>query len=302
METTYFALATKGNFNMSLRHFFKVNEVVEELDRKKNLADLINAQLANGEVSQDQVLPIVGAVIKDKYNYSFDSYNVPDTIKEFDKIVNETQKWTAIDILMVYDDPNGGIVLINPKNPQHWDHVRELTRDQLLVVYAKNLKSEENKKIETEAITAVEEMIAGKDVFINPEFIDQSVVAKAPAPAPKVSEAAITSKNKTPKYSIQVSNELFHNGNVEAWKKIIESFKTKFDDLDVAIFHEGELINDINTLFKWGKVKHGSLIFFQVIGENIRGVSKLQKYLYEGASPRFEQFLRIGVGKVLNLF
>jgi hypothetical protein len=163
-------------------------------------------------------------------------------------------------------------------------------------------KIRENKKIETEAITAVEEMIAGKDVFINPEFIDQSVVAKAPAPAPKVSEAAITSKNKTPKYSIQVSNELFHNGNVEAWKKIIESFKTKFDDLDVAIFHEGELINDINTLFKWGKVKHGSLIFFQVIGENIRGVSKLQKYLYEGASPRFEQFLRIGVGKVLNLF
>ncbi len=302
METTYFALATKGNFNMSLRHFFKVNEVVEELDRKKNLADLINTQLASGEVSQDQVLPIVGAVIKDKYNYSYDSYNVPDTIKEFDKIISETQKWTAIDVLMVYDDPNGGIVLINPKNPQHWDHVRELTRDQLLVVYAKNLKSEENKKLEIEAITAVEEMIAGKDVFINPEFIDQSVVAKVPAPAPKVSEAALTSKNKTPKYSIQVSNELFHNGNVEAWKKIIESFKTKFEDLDVAIFHEGELINDINTLFKWGKVKHGSLIFFQVIGENIRGVSKLQKYLYEGASPRFEQFLRIGVGKVLNLF
>jgi len=28
----------------------------------------------------------------------------------------------------------------------------------------------------------------------------------------------------------------------------------------------------------------------------------LQKYLFEGASPRFEQFLKLGVGKVLKLF
>ncbi|HON76985.1 MAG TPA: hypothetical protein PK544_00720 [Spirochaetota bacterium] len=306
METTYFALATKSNFNMSLRHFYKVNEVVDEIERKRNLADVINAQLASDEIVKDQVLPIVGAVIRDKYGYSFDSYNVPDTLKEFDKIVNETSKWNAVDILMVYDDPNGGIVLINPKNSDHWERVRELYRDQLVVVYTKFLKESENqKKLEQEAISALEEMIAGKDVFINPEFVDQTAAPQAVAPKPAVSSAAAAAaskKNKTPKYSIQVSNELFHNGNVEAWKKIIESYTTKFTDLDVVIFYEGEVINDINTLFKWGKVKHGSLIFFQVIGEDIRGVSKLQKYLYEGASPRFEQFLKIGVGRVLNLF
>lgn len=310
METTYFALATKSNFNMSLRHFYKVNEVVDEIERKRNLADVINAQLASDEIVKDQVLPIVGAVIRDKFGYSFDSYNIPNTLKEFDKIVNETSKWTAVDILMVYDDPNGGIVLINPKNSNHWERVRELYRDQLIVVYTKFLKENDNKKkLESEAISAIEEMIAGKDVFINPEFVDQAVTPQAAAPKPAVSpaaaaaaEAAASKKNKTPKYSIQVSNELFHNGNVEAWKKIIESYTTKFTDLDVVIFYEGEVINDINTLFKWGKVKHGSLIFFQVVGEDIRGVSKLQKYLYEGASPRFEQFLKIGVGRVLNLF
>ena len=41
---------------------------------------------------------------------------------------------------------------------------------------------------------------------------------------------------------------------------------------------------------------------FQVVGENIRSVSKLQKYLFEGASPRFEQFLKVDVGRILNLF
>ena len=29
----------------------------------------------------------------------------------------------------------------------------------------------------------------------------------------------------TPLYGVVVTNELFHNGNVEAWKKIIESYE-----------------------------------------------------------------------------
>ena len=32
-------------------------------------------------------------------------------------------------------------------------------------------------------------------------------------------------------YSILVTNELFHNGNVEAWKKIIQSYTTKYPGL-----------------------------------------------------------------------
>ncbi|MGL4369455.1 MAG: hypothetical protein ACRCUT_07270, partial [Spirochaetota bacterium] len=109
-------------------------------------------------------------------------------------------------------------------------------------------------------------------------------------------------RSATPKYSVQVTNELFHNGNVEAWKRIIESYSHSYPGTEVVIFYENELINDINSLFKWGKVKHGGLIFFQIIGDNIKGVSKLQKYLFEGASKRYEQFLHGSVGSVLNLF
>lgn len=321
MDTTYYSLASKGNFNKSLNHFFAVNDIVDKVESDKNLADIIDAQLDSEEISHDQVLPIVGAVIKDKYNYSFNSYNIQATVTEFDKIIEETTKWTAIDIIIVYYNPNGEIFLINPKNPAHWIKARELTRDQLAVIYARHLKEKGNRKLEKEAITAIEEMIAGKDVFINQEFIDSTKVAKkiivketrqaaATAAAPAVTAAApaapaiVTSgkKQSTPKYSVLVTNELFHNGNVEAWKKIVESFKISYPDLEVLIFYDGELINDINALFKWGKVKNGKFILFQVSGENIRGVSKLQKYLFEGASPRFEQFLKLGVGKVLKLF
>ncbi|WBG15649.1 hypothetical protein O9204_04410, partial [Treponema pallidum] len=70
----------------------------------------------------------------------------------------------------------------------------------------------------------------------------------------------------------------------------------------VIVFYDGERIVDINTLFKWGKVKHGSVIQFAVSGEEIKDLSKLSKYFKEGASSRFEVFLHGSPDTVLNLF
>ncbi len=106
----------------------------------------------------------------------------------------------------------------------------------------------------------------------------------------------------TPMYAVPVTNELFHNGNVEAWKRIIESYRTKHPDLEVLVYYDGERITNLNALFKWGKVKHGSVIQFAVAGENICDVAKLQRYLAQGASKMFEAFLRGPVNSVLPLF
>lgn len=103
-------------------------------------------------------------------------------------------------------------------------------------------------------------------------------------------------------YGVPVTNELFHNGNVEAWKRIIASYTTKHPSLQVLVYYDGERITDINALFKWGKVKHGSVIQFAVAGDNICDVAKLQRYLAQGASPLFEAFLRGPVSGVLALF
>jgi hypothetical protein len=133
-----------------------------------------------------------------------------------------------------------------------------------------------------------------------------SASASAPAaPAAVAARPAAPSgapRKMTPMYSIPVTNELFHNGNVEAWKKIIQSYTTKYPGLEVYVFYEGERIHDINTLFKWGKVKHGSAIMIAVAGDDIRDVAKLQRYLRQGASHLFEAFLKAQVGAILNLF
>jgi hypothetical protein len=122
------------------------------------------------------------------------------------------------------------------------------------------------------------------------------------APAAAAPAGGTTTKKMTPMYSIPVTNELFHNGNVEAWKKIIQSYTTKYPGLDVYVFYEGERIHDINTLFKWGKVKHGSAILIAVAGADIKDVAKLQRYLRQGASQMFEAFLKAPVNTVLSLF
>ncbi len=323
METTYFSLGSKATFNKALRHFYAVNDAVEEIESKGNIADYINNLLDEEDLHYDQILPIIGSVIKDKFNYSFKSFGVVSDITDFEKIAGEAAKWTALDIVVMYFAPDGKRYVINPKDADSWERARELHRDQLIVIYVKYLK-DVNTKIEIEAADTLNDLLRGKDVFVNKSFADPNAIvrvekpvaaqpaatAAAPgagaAPAPAVAKAMPPSKPKktniTPKYGVQVTNELFHNGNVEAWKKILESYQTKFPDLTVHVMFGGEVINDINSLFKWGKVKHGDSIFFQVSGEDILGVSKLQKYLFEGASQRYEQFLKLGVGRVLNLF
>jgi hypothetical protein len=106
----------------------------------------------------------------------------------------------------------------------------------------------------------------------------------------------------TPPYPVVVTNELFHNGNVEAWKRILGSYLDKYPALQVYLSYDGEQITDINSLFVWGKVRHGRAIQFAVAGRNIRDVAKLRRYLTQGASPRFEIFLRGPVGEGLRLF
>jgi hypothetical protein len=122
-------------------------------------------------------------------------------------------------------------------------------------------------------------------------------------PAGSVSPAASRGPVKmTPMYSVTVTNELFHNGNVEAWKRIISSYQARHPDLQVYIYYEGERILDINALFKWGKVMHGSAIQFAVAGAEIKDAAKLQRYLAQGASSRFEAFLQGPVNGVMKLF
>jgi hypothetical protein len=335
----YEALSTRDGFNRSLRHFKVVNEILQEFEGCRNLADLLNEMIEEKRLELNQVEPIVHAILAGhpRFPYAARSFNLSDNVSEFKSIVEQTSRWSGVDLVITYYHPDLGLTLINPKNEAHWVSVQVLRKNELVTVYAGAFAAGTRDSQFREAADLMIDLLAGRDIKVPTSFTKGSFKPPRPpraakagraapaakkaaarrgrppaaAPAGKPAEAAPPAaeaaqpgrpQRMTPMYSIPVTNELFHNGNVEAWKRIIASYRAKHAGLDVFIFYDGERIHDINTLFKWGKVKHGSAILIAVAGEDIQDVAKLQRYLRQGASPMFEAFLRFPVNTVLNLF
>jgi len=297
MDNSLNLLSSRAGFNTALHHFKTVTSYISDVEEGKNLADIINTSIEEQLLQRFQIRAIVNALLVDKFNYMFKSHNIENEVKDPEGIVEEISKWGNIQLILSYFHPHTGLSVINPKKTIAWENIIPLAKDELIVVYTGPSKDEIANTTLKSAISDFISLLYGKKIKTKNEYLGKIVEKKLeaiPTQAPK--------RRATPRYSVQVTNELFHNGNVEAWKKIIESYKTNYNDLDVLIWYENERINNINALFKWGKVKHGGIIFFSVVGDNIKDVSKLKRYLFEGASPRFEAFLKGGIGRTLDLF
>lgn len=323
-KKVYTSLSTRPAFNSVLRHLVSVSSIIDDVEKGENLADILNSMLDADRVQKDQIGSILNVILNSRLNLPHKSHNLDETVSSFLPFVTSFSRWTGVNLVVSYYHPTLGLLIVNPANEDHWSSIHELKKDELIVVYAQS--KDGKRETANKAIDAFFEILAGKIPNEDEAFIDRTPKKPEPAPAPAQPAAQVQQQaapapaqqqaapaprkaapkagksRLTPKYSVQVSNELFHNGNVEAWKNIIESYEAKYQGLQVIVYHEGELIQDLNALFKWGKVKHGGLIMFQVAGENIKGVSRLQKYLYEGASPRFEAFMKHDINKALNLF
>ncbi len=333
----YDHLSDRNGFNNALIHFQSVMGIIGDFEDGYNLADILNDLVNEKEIKQDQMPSIVSALLVDKYSYNFKSGNFINSLIDFEYIASSLEKLKSYDLLISYIHPELGYNVINPKNPDSWKNVSEFRKNEYFTVYAGKFTDDMTNSKEAEMlIQKVFDLFEGKKLKLPENLLKGKYkfktlseepekkaapkkVAKNPVKKTSASQKAETSyqdeeheevaasgpvntSKMTPLYSVPVTNELFHNGNVEAWKRIIQSFKVKNPDLEVYIFYDGERIQNIASLFKWGKVKHGSAILFAVAGENIQDVAKLQKYLKQGASPQFEAFLRFPVNTVLNLF
>jgi hypothetical protein len=299
-------LSRKAGFNSALRHFRTITNYVGEVQDGANLGDLLTEDLEDGSIERYQLRPTLNALLVDKFGYAYKAHNLRATIEDADQIAETLAKWTSIHVVFAYHHPQAGTFVFNPKNLSAWETVLPLMKDELLVAYVGSVDMDAAEEVVETALSDTLEVLYGakkkpKKAYVSPEATPR---APEPTPTPRAAEPVKPrgKRRMTPRYSVLVTNELFHNGNVEAWKRIIDSYKAKYPGLDVLIWYENERINDINALFKWGKVKHGTPILVSVVGDDIKGVSKLQRYLYEGASPRFEVFLKGGVDRTLDLF
>lgn len=338
----YEMLSRRAQFNESVRHIKLTVALSERVQSGENLADAVNELLEAKEIGPEEILPLVSMLLVDKFGYVSASTNLSQVEAEPESIATTAAGWNAVDLVAVYHHPDMGVLIINPKNPAHFANLDRLNRFELVTVYAGAFAKSFDSSVAQKAVQLLLGCFEGRKLKIDaalekgsckysaPKVKKEKTSAKpkaaakvkktagrgrkavaAPEPIPEVVQktqmvkpvvAAKKPSRMTPMYAVPVTNELFHNGNVEAWKRIIESYRVKHPDLDVLVYYDGERITNLNALFKWGKVKHGSTIQFAVAGDNICDVAKLQRYLAQGASPMFEAFLRGPVNGVLALF
>jgi hypothetical protein len=333
------ALSTRSGFNSAVRHINKTIDIASNA-ASGNLGDILFE--LNDEEASARAGMLLRMLLVDKLGYKTASTNLGGTAGDLGALSKEFEKWDGVDLVAAYYHPELGLLVANPKVAEELANFGQLRKRELLVIYAGLHGGETGedcqkaaalalKLFEGQKVTVPPALTKGKFTakkISKPKKETESKPAKAktskaktskaetkkpaaeaapapaqeqaPAPAPAASVGGPV--KMTPRYAVVVSNELFHNGNVEAWKRIIASYKAKHPTLEVFIYYEGERILDINSLFKWGKVKHGSAIEFAVAGNEIQDVAKLQRYLAQGSSSKYEAFLHGPVNTVLKLF
>ncbi|MBN2544159.1 MAG: hypothetical protein JXB50_00080 [Spirochaetes bacterium] len=319
MENNLNFLSTRDGFNISLKHFNNVNQLIKSFNNNQNLADLIINLINKNEIKQYQIRAILNALLIDKFKYFIKSYNLTGSvsIENLNKIFEEINTWNAFDFIISYYHPQLGIILLNPKNIDHLDNISDgFKENELINIYTGNFSESFDLELAEKASNLIIDLLNGGNIKkeLANKLKSGNLTYKSTAEKKEEQAAAKSSQNQqeqqalskkvklSPQYGIVVSNELFHNGNVEAWKKIIASYECKYPDTKVLVFYDNEQIHDINTLFKWGKVKHGTMIFFCLLGPEFRSASKLRRYLTQGASIKFEAFLKGTPNQILNLF
>jgi hypothetical protein len=325
------ALSTRQGFNSAVRYIKKTIEI-RSSSGSGNLSDILR-ELGDEDTSGSRIGLLLRMLLVDKLGYKTASANLSVEVTDPAKLAMEFEKWKGVDLVAAYHHPELGLLIANPKVTEELASFGQLRKRKLMVIYA-GLRGKETDENCQKAASLAINVFEGAKTTVPPTLTKGTFAApvkktakpvKTAVKKPKTAKAAakpetgrtaapvITAASPqvktisgpvkmTPRYAVVVQNELFHNGNVEAWKRIVASYKDKHPDLEVFIFYEGERILDINSLFKWGKVKHGSAIEFAVAGNEIKDVAKLQRYLAQGASHQFEAFLHGPVNTILKLF
>jgi len=276
-------LSTRKGFNTAVK-YIKDTVGIASSAGSSNLGDIL-FKMEDDELTSAKMGFILRMLLVDKLGYRTASTNLSATAKNFEFIANEFSKWSGVDLVAAYHHPELGLLVANPKSAEELAEFGELRKHEMLAIYAGYYGKETNENCDKAAVLALK-VFEGSKVTVPPALARGKYAAKkvaskpkkAPIPAhkrvfkPVKVAATSTAQAKkyvkpdyltperetptgkpakmTPRYSVIVQNELFHNGNVEAWKRIIASYRAKYPDLQVFIYYEKERIQDINSLFK----------------------------------------------------
>ncbi|MBN2533382.1 MAG: hypothetical protein JXB88_10840 [Spirochaetales bacterium] len=304
-QNQYDIFSTRDGCNNVKRYLDAVMDIIYDFEGYENLANILHRYVADELIQIKHIPSIISLVLVDKYKYHYSSYNLENDVTNFDAVVKEFRKWNAVDIMFVYFHPELGIFPLNPKNKAHFSRVKLLKQSELVSLYTGLFQNTDGDKVFDIALEKAILLLKGYE-FKTPQVLTAGDMGKEAEEEEEEEEEApvIFFVEESPFYGIPVTNNQFHNGNVEAWKKIIRSYVYTFPDVKVIIYYNREEVRDIDSLFQWGKIKPGTVINIKVIGKDLRNkrMSALVYHLKEGASPYFERYIKGNPRMVLKLF
>ena len=325
-------LTTRKQFNFVATHIRQAIAIVDDVSQGYRL-ELALAPLL-GELSDEQVFAVIG-LVAEKFGYSCCCFNLGSDFCDPKDVSSALSQIQAADCLVTYD----GAHILSSEHPLETEfrpykflsiYARAIDKvdvDAVLLDLADlinqrrplseigfnrylsktGVKTKRKPSPKESGEKAAKTASSNKDrterpsISARPSLARKKIVESEPASDQPAAQQKTSEHRVSPTYAVQVTNELFHNGNVEAWKNIIAGYYQKHPDCEISIYHKGEEILNLNTLFKWGKVRHGEAIMFRVKGV-FADLAKLKRYLYEGASNRFEKFLQKEVNSTLRIF
>ena len=185
-------LATRDGFNRSLKHFKFISRVIGDFESKRNIADTLSQCLADKTIEPRQVLPTLNAILVDKYHYTCRSHNLADNFDAFDGLAATVAGWKAVDLVVAYFHPELGVVVVNPKNRDHWEGVRSLKRNELVTVFAGAFAGTNGDKKFDTAIALLISLMEGGKAKTPPALAKGTFVFRKPAPVAAPAPAART--------------------------------------------------------------------------------------------------------------
>jgi hypothetical protein len=278
---------SRFSFNEHIKLAKTILSVDDCLEKGANLADLLNgktfAALKKGIQTPDTLLfPILfKLLLEEKRRYSVRSRNINAVYINDGSVRPLFNGIPSPNLLFLcHNHIDGSVTAVNPRRTEGLSRICGLPAWSLVVAYASNSAAD--------ALAALDALEAAPRCGTPPRG---TAHAGGVTPEPRLEKT----------YSVTVTNDLFHNKNVEAWKNILTAYAVSHPGAVVRIYYNGDEIKDILSLFTWGKIKSGATLRFSVSGQNRKHVARLRDALQEAAGPGFGVFLTLPPSELIAL-